>query len=304
MSELKIGLIGGSGLGQALAESSQGTRHELDTPFGRPSDAIVETTWADVPVFVLSRHGPGHLINPSQIPFRANIFAMKQLGVTHIIASGAVGSLREEFKPKDLVIPDQIIDKTNRRANTFYEKAAVHVEFAEPFCPILRQILLEAGRSQGETPAPCVHDRGCYVCMEGPAFSTRAESLVHRLWGGDLIGMTAMPEAKLAREAEISYALVALVTDYDCWRNKPAAPGQTTQAIDPHELLKEIIGNLQTASQNAITLMKRSVELIARRRDILASPAHRALELGIWSDKSRIDPDEVQRLAPLWMKYF
>ena len=304
MSELKIGLIGGSGLGQALAESSQGTRHELDTPFGRPSDAIVETTWADVPVFVLSRHGPGHLINPSQIPFRANIFAMKQLGVTHIIASGAVGSLREEFKPKDLVIPDQIIDKTNRRANTFYEKAAVHVEFAEPFCPILRQILLEAGRSQGETPAPCVHDRGCYVCMEGPAFSTRAESLVHRLWGGDLIGMTAMPEAKLAREAEISYALVALVTDYDCWRNKPAAPGQTTQAIDPHELLKEIIGNLQTASQNAITLMKRSVELIARRRDMLASPAHRALELGIWSDKSRIDPDEVQRLAPLWMKYF
>jgi len=304
MSELKIGLIGGSGLGQALAESSQGTRHELDTPFGRPSDAIVETTWADVPVFVLSRHGPGHLINPSQIPFRANIFAMKQLGVTHVIASGAVGSLREEFKPKDLVIPDQIIDKTNRRANTFYEKAAVHVEFAEPFCPILRQILLEAGRSQGETPAPCVHDRGCYVCMEGPAFSTRAESLVHRLWGGDLIGMTAMPEAKLAREAEISYALVALVTDYDCWRNKPAAPGQATQAIDPHELLKEIIGNLQTASQNAITLMKRSVELIARRRDMLASPAHRALELGIWSDKSRIDPDEVQRLAPLWMKYF
>jgi len=304
MSELKIGLIGGSGLGQALAESSQGTRHELDTPFGRPSDAIVETTWADVPVFVLSRHGPGHLINPSQIPFRANIFAMKQLGVTHIIASGAVGSLREEFKPKDLVIPDQIIDKTNRRANTFYEKAAVHVEFAEPFCPILRQILLEAGRSQGDTPAFGVHDRGCYVCMEGPAFSTRAESLVHRLWGGDLIGMTAMPEAKLAREAEISYALVALVTDYDCWRNKPAAPGQATQAIDPHELLKEIIGNLQTASQNAITLMKRSVELIARRRDMLASPAHRALELGIWSDKSRIDPDEVQRLAPLWMKYF
>ena len=313
MSELKIGLIGGSGLGQALAESSQGTRHELDTPFGRPSDAIVETTWADVPVFVLSRHGPGHLINPSQIPFRANIFAMKQLGVTHVIASGAVGSLREEFKPKDLVIPDQIIDKTNRRANTFYEKAAVHVEFAEPFCPILRQILLEAGRSQGETPAPCVHDRGCYVCMEGPAFSTRAESLVHRLWGGDLIGMTAMPEAKLAREAEISYALIALVTDYDCWRSKPATKDPSTAApgeapapkVDPHELLREIIGNLQTASQNAIGLMKRAVELMAQRRELLEQcPARRALELGIWSDKSRIDPEEVQRLGPLWMKYF
>src|SRR5215212_2741623 len=148
MSDLKIGLIAGSGLGQALAESSEGTRHEVDTPFGRPSDAIVETQWAGVPVLVLSRHGPGHVINPSQIPFRANIFAMKQLGCTHILASGAVGSLREEFKPRDLVIPDQVIDKTTRRAGTFYESAAVHVEFAEPFCPVLRQILLEAGAAE------------------------------------------------------------------------------------------------------------------------------------------------------------
>jgi 5'-methylthioadenosine phosphorylase len=332
MNDLKIGLIGGSGLGQALADASQGTRHEIDTPFGRPSDAIIETSWADVPVLVLSRHGPGHLLNPTQIPVRANIFALKQLGCTHILASGAVGSLREEFKPKDLVIPDQIIDKTHKRANTFYEKAAVHVEFAEPFCPVLRQILLEAGREgsgvrvQGSgnsmhaaatesasSPEPLtlnpepftVHDRGCYVCMEGPAFSTRAESLMHRLWGGDLIGMTAMPEAKLAREAEISYALVALVTDYDCWRNKPPTAGAApASAPDPHELLKEIIGNLQTASQNAIGLMKRAVELIAQRRELLLQcPAQHALELGIWSDKSRIDRDEVQRLGPLWMKY-
>ena len=303
MSELKIGLIGGSGLGQALADaSSSGARHEMETPFGRPSDAIIETTWAGVQVLVLSRHGPGHLLNPSQVPTRANIFALKQLGCTHILASGAVGSLREEFRPKDLVIPDQIIDKTHKRANTFYERAAVHVEFAEPFCPVLRQILLEAGRSNEQDHA--IHDRGCYVCMEGPAFSTRAESLMHRLWGGDLIGMTAMPEAKLAREAEISYALIALVTDYDCWRNKPAGQGESA-AVDPQELLKEIIGNLKTASQNAIALMKRAVELMSQRREQLAKcPAQHALELGIWSDKSRIDRDEVQRLEPLWMKYF
>jgi 5'-methylthioadenosine phosphorylase len=299
MNDLKIGLIGGTGLGQALA-GTEGTRHDIETPFGPPSDAIIETTWAGVPVLILSRHGPGHLINPSQIPFRANLFALKQLGCTHILASGAVGSLREEFKPRDLVVPDQIIDKTHKRANTFYEKAAAHVEFAEPFCPVLRQILLEAGKPAQDSFS--VHDRGCYVCMEGPAFSTRAESLMHRLWGGDLIGMTAMPEAKLAKEAEISYALVALVTDYDCWRNKPASTD--AQKPDPHELLKEIIGHLQSATQNAVTLIKRAVALMADRRDQLAQcPAQRALELAIWSDKSKIDPAEVQRLAPLWVKY-
>src|SRR4051812_49272991 len=328
-NNIKIGLIGGSGLGAAMAQQTDGKRHELDTPFGQPSEAIIETEWSGVPILFLNRHGPGHLLNPSQVPFRANIFALKQLGCTHILASGAVGSLREEYKPRDLVIPDQIIDRTGRRPSTFFERAAVHVEFAEPFCPVLRQILLEAGiavrgsgfgsdenaaavrsspdpNPENRKPKPdlTVHDRGCYVAMEGPAFSTRAESLMHRLWGGDLIGMTAMPEAKLAREAEISYALVALVTDYDCWRNKPAAPGQAAQAIDPHELLKDIIGNLQTASQNAIGLMKRAVEIIAQRREAVANcPARRALELAIWSDKSRIDRDEVQRLAPLWMKY-
>jgi 5'-methylthioadenosine phosphorylase len=301
--DLKIALIGGTGLGQALA-ATEGTRHELDTPFGRPSDAILETTWAGVPVLILSRHGPGHVINPTAIPTRANLYALKQLGATHILASGAVGSLREEFKPKDLVIPDQIIDRTTKRPNTFFEKAAVHVEFAEPFCPILRQTLVDA--AQQLTPDYRVHDRGCYVCMEGPAFSTRAESIMHRLWGGDLIGMTAMPEAKLAKEAELPYALVALVTDYDCWRNKPVTTkGEPTPAPDPHTLLNEIIGNLKTATENAIALMKRTVELIATRREQLAQcPARRALELAVWSDKSRIDPEEVQRLKPLWMKYF
>ena len=315
MNELKTGLIGGTGLGQALAATTEGARHELDTPFGRPSDAIIETAWAGVPVLILSRHGPGHVLNPTQIPTRANIYALKQLGCTHILASGAVGSLREEFKPRDLVVPDQVIDKTHKRANTFFERAAVHVEFAEPFCPILRQLLLDAAKPpEGESaPEHAIHDRGCYVCMEGPAFSTRAESLMHRLWGGDLIGMTAMPEARLAREAEISYALVALVTDYDCWRNKvpitppgteaPSANAESARR-DPHELLREILANVQAATQNAVALMKRAVELMAQRREQLAqAPAQRALELAIWSDKSKIDPAEVQRLAPLWVKY-
>src|SRR5687767_4165638 len=233
---LTIGLIGGSGLGQSLG-ATEGVRHEIDTPFGRPSDAIVETEWGGVPVLVLSRHGPGHVLNPSQVPSRANIFALKKLGCTHIIASGACGSLRDEFKPRDLVIPDQVIDKTSKRPSTFFEKAAVHVELAEPFCPVLRRIILETAKGLGTDFA--IHDRGCYVCMEGPAFSTRAESLMHRLWGGDLIGMTAMPEAKLAREAEMSYALVSLVTDYDCWRNQPAAANAPQAELNKQELLRE-----------------------------------------------------------------
>jgi 5'-methylthioadenosine phosphorylase len=311
-STLKIGLIGGTGLGAAMAEhTSDGHRHELDTPFGRPADAIVETNWHGVPVFFLNRHGPGHLLNPSQVPYRANIFALKQLGVTHILASGAVGSLREEFKPRDLVIPEQVIDKTTSRPKTFFEKAAVHVEFAEPFCPVLRRILMEVRADL------TVHERGCYVAMEGPAFSTRAESLMHRLWGGDLIGMTAMPEAKLAKEAEIPYALIALVTDYDCWRQPGAAaaqqqkPGSTPEPkleADPFVLLKEILANLNAATENAIALIRRAVEAMARpeRRDELLNkcPARHALKLAIWSDKSRIDPEEVRRLGPLWLKYF
>jgi 5'-methylthioadenosine phosphorylase len=301
MSEIRIGLIGGTGLGESLS-GSEGRRHEIETPFGRTSDAIVETEWSGLPILFLNRHGPGHLLNPSQVPYRANIFALKQLGCTHIIASGAVGSLRDEFKPRDLVIPDQIIDKTYRRIGTFYDQAAVHVEFAEPFCPVLRQILMDARMEQ------TIHDRGCYVCMEGPAFSTRAESLMHRLWGGDLIGMTAMPEAKLAREAEISYALIALVTDYDCWK-QAASPKPSQEAAPPPSdaltLLQEIIGNVKAATESALKLIRRAVETMATRTDELKqSPAQRALEMAIWSDKNRISVDEQRRLAPLWQKYF
>ena len=334
MSELRVGLIGGSGLGEALGAQREGARrHELDTPFGRPSDAVIETTWDGVTVFLLSRHGPGHLLNPSRVPYRANIHALKQLGCTHVLATGAVGSLREEYKPTDLVIVDQVIDKTHKRDATFFENAAVHVEFAEPFDPVLRRIVLEAGKGSGfgvqgsgnaggnsASPEPrtlnpepfVIHDRGCYVAMEGPAFSTRAESLMHRLWGGDLIGMTAMPEAKLAREAEMGYALIALVTDYDCWRHPPAALGAGKPAIeateekaDPFVLLKEILGNLKTASDNAMQLVRRTIALMAERREALsASPALRALELGIWSDRTRMPRQEVERLRTLWGKYF
>ena len=295
MADLKIGLIGGSGLGAVLG-TTEGTRHEVETPFGKPSDVIVETEWGSVPVLILQRHGPGHLLHPSAVPYRANLFALKKLGCTHVIASGAVGSLRDEFRPRDLVIADQIIDKTYKRAGTFFEHAAVHVEFGEPFCPVLRRILLESATDEAR-----VHDRGCYVAMEGPAFSTRAESLMHRLWGGDLIGMTAIPEAKLAREAEIPYALVALVTDYDCWKQPPAKEGAKPQAA----LLEEIIGNLQAASNSGVSLMRRAVERMGTRREELENcPARQSLKLAIWSDKAKIDPAEVQRLGPLWMKYF
>lgn len=317
MAEVKIGLIGGSGLGQAIAsraQSQDAKRHEVETPFGRPSDAVVEADLGGQTVLFLSRHGPGHLLNPSQVPFRANIFALKQLGCTHVIATGAVGSLRDELRPRDLVVADQIIDKTHARAGTFYDRAAVHVEFAEPFCPALRRLLLEAAKTpEGEAaPEHRVHDRGCYVCMEGPAFSTRAESLMHRLWGGDLIGMTAMPEAKLAREAEMAYALIALVTDYDCWRRPPAAtvvdaapsvPGVQPPAAEL--LLKEILGNLGAATENAIALITRALQRLPSRLDDLSrSPALDALALAIWSDKSRVPADEVERLKPLWGRRF
>jgi 5'-methylthioadenosine phosphorylase len=303
--EVRVGLIGGSGLGEALGAGAEVVaRHELETPFGTPSDAIIETRWGRVTVLILSRHGPGHLLNPSVVPYRSNLFALKMLGCTHILATGAVGSLRDEYKPRQLVIPDQLIDRTCKRANTFYDEAAVHVEFAEPFCPVLRQLLLDAAKPQAEGEQVVVHDRACYVAMEGPAFSTRAESLMHRLWGGDLIGMTAMPEAKLAREAEIPYALIALVTDYDCWRDKPAASPEQERP-DPHVLLNEIIGNLKAAGDNAVALIRRAVGMMVDRREqLMACPARRALELGIWSDKSRISREEVERLAPLWGKYF
>ena len=291
---LKVALIGGSGLEEAFSVTSI-KEHRPETPFGAPAGPILQTTFEGVDLLILLRHGPGHLLNPSQVPSRANIFALKVLGASHVIATGAVGSLREEFAHRDLVIPDQAIDKTFRRPQTFFENAAVHVEFAEPFCPILRRILLDAVQ-----PSNKLHDGGCYVCMEGPAFSTRAESHMHRLWGGDLIGMTLLPEAKLAREAELPYAAICMVTDYDSWRARLAdAP------VDPFLLLKEVLGNLREASVQAMELIRGAVRLMSQRREALARcPAREALKLGIWSDKRRIDPEEVRRLWPLWGRHF
>ncbi len=324
MSDVKIGLIGGTGLAEVFAAAPGAVRREVETPFGSPSDAIYEVDIAGVPVLFLARHGPGHLLPPSGVPYRANLFAFKQLGVTHVLASGAVGSLRQELKPRDLVVVDQVIDKTTRRAGTFFDETAVHVEFAEPFCPVLRQILLEAASAVNPPPpvtppmatqaTPAVdtgykiHDSGTYVCMEGPAFSTRAESLMHRLWGGDLIGMTAMPEAKLAREAELPYALLALVTDYDCWQVRTVqVDGKIEPAppADPTELLSEIIGNLKCAGASAAAVLEEAVKQIAANpARVAVCPAMHALKLAIWSDKAAIDPQLQQKLSPLWMKYF
>jgi len=290
--KLMVGLIGGSGLGDALA-AEKGRAVFDDTPFGKPSGPITVGRWAGVRVAILSRHGAGHVYNPSTVPYRANIHALKQLGVTHLIASGAVGSLREQIAPRDLVIPDQIIDKTHQRRSTFFDTDVVaHVEFAEPFCPGLRRLLVEAGTAVETT----VHDGGTYVCMEGPQFSTVAESKMHQAWGGDLIGMTCCPEAKLAREAEICYALVALPTDYDCWR--PHDPDRGKQ-----ELLAEIIGHLEAATANAVALIKAAVERIGEGAELAPCGCGSALELAIWSDRERIPARTVERLGPLLSKY-
>ncbi|HOW69328.1 MAG TPA: S-methyl-5'-thioadenosine phosphorylase [Phycisphaerae bacterium] len=289
----RIGIIGGSGLGQTLEAEVGGREVQVDTPFGRPSGPILVTRWAGVEIAFLSRHGPGHLLNPSAVPYRANVFAFKKLGVTHILASGATGSLREEVEPRHLVICDQVIDKTFKRAGTFFDEGLVaHVEYAEPFCPKLRRLLIEAGRKV----ATVVHPKGTYVCMEGPQFSTLAESRMHRDWGGDLIGMTCLPEAKLAREAEISYALIALPTDYDCWR--PHEPGKSRQA-----LLAEIIGNLKAVTDQGMALLRAAVPMLARQLDE-KWPYDDALAMAIWSDKSKVSPAVVERLRPLIGRYF
>jgi 5'-methylthioadenosine phosphorylase len=291
MARVMVGIIGGTGLGEALGALGAGQVRELETPFGRPSGPVTLSEIGGVPIALLSRHGEGHLLNPSSVPYRANIFALKTLGVTHILASGAVGSLREELAPKNLVIPDQIIDRTFRRAGTFYEELAVHVELASPFCPTLRNILAKSATGL----ATRVHQGGTYVCMEGPQFSTRAESELHRAWGASLIGMTAMPEAKLAREAEICYALVALPTDYDCWRQHPGH-------LDQAKVIEEILSNVKAATQNALELIRRAVPTVAAAAERPCA-CQSALALGIWSDRARIPAEVRERLRPLLGKY-
>jgi len=214
MADAKVGVIGGSGLYQmeGMGESVEEVR--VRTPFGDPSDAITIGSIEGTRVAFLPRHGKGHRLSPTEVPVQANIFALKSLGVEWIISVSAVGSLKEEIAPLHLVIPDQLIDRTKSRVNSFFGNGiVVHVGFADPFCPVLANVLFDAARDVGVV----VHRGGTYVVMEGPLFSTRAESNLYRLWGASVIGMTALPEAKLAREAEICYATLACATDYDCW---------------------------------------------------------------------------------------
>ena len=288
----RLGIIGGTGLGQALAQQTTGNKEDMDTPFGPPSGPIITTDWHSVPIAFLARHGRGHIFNPSNVPYRANIHALKQLGVTHIIASGACGSLADHIQPRHLVIPDQVIDKTFKRPNSFFDgELAVHVDFAYPFCEKLRKLLLSAA-DKADTK---VHDSGTFVCMEGPQFSTRAESLLHRSWSAHLVGMTCMPEAKLAREAEMCYALIALATDYDCWKPHP---GDT----DKHAIMNEIIANVHAATESALKLISHAVENIHPLLEAKCEH-HQALELGIWSDKNEVTDSMLEKLGLLIEKY-
>ena len=290
MAEELIGVIGGSGLGDALFEHISGAqRQQVDTPFGAPSSPVVIGSMGKKKVAFLNRHGDGHRLGPSEVPYAANIFALKKLGVTTLIASGAVGSLREEIAPKDLVVVDQFIDKTFRRQGSFFGKVgAVHCELAHPCCDRLGKTILQCA----EDVTAKTHASGTYVCMEGPQFSTRAESLMHIKWGGDLIGMTAMPEAKLAREAQMCYALIALASDYDCW--KEHQPGMSKQA-----LLEEIIGNLTAATNNAIELIKKVLEHDGNlcNSDCICRSS---LELAVWSRPKVMNEGERKKLSVLF----
>ncbi|KPK38218.1 MAG: S-methyl-5'-thioadenosine phosphorylase [Phycisphaerae bacterium SG8_4] len=290
MAEELVGIIGGTGLGDALAEKmTDAERHDVETPFGKPSAPILVGQFGKKRIAFLSRHGTGHTLSPSEVPFVANIFALKKLGVHAIISSGAVGSLQERIAPGDLVIVDQFIDKTFRRASSFFARlGAVHCEMADPTCGRVREMLIDTAKGIDVT----THTSGTYVCMEGPQFSTRAESLMHKAWGGDLIGMTAMPEAKLAREAQVCYAIVALASDYDCW--KPHEGGK-----DKQTLLKEIIGNLQSATNNCLELIK---AVLSSEHELVGEDCHcrKSLDLAVWTDQSRIDKGEKEKLSVLF----
>jgi 5'-methylthioadenosine phosphorylase len=290
MTEKLIGIIGGTGLGDALAERIVDAElHDVDTPFGKPSTAILVGRFGERNIAFLNRHGRGHKLSPGNVPFAANIFALKKLGVHSVISSGAVGSLVEQIAPGDLIIVDQFIDKTFQRTSSFFDGyGAVHCEMTEPTCGRLRQILIETAKDIDVT----THPKGTYVCMEGPQFSTRAESLMHKAWGGDLIGMTAMPEAKLAREAQICYALVALASDYDCWR--PHESGKNKQT-----LLKEILGNLQAATNNCLELIK---AVLSSEHELISEDCQcrKSLDLAVWTDPTQIDPADKEKLKVLF----
>jgi 5'-methylthioadenosine phosphorylase len=287
LQEAEIGIIGGSGL--YAMPGLTGTREvEVTTPFGDPSDAFVVGELEGRKVAFLARHGRGHTLLPSELNFRANIFAMKKLGVERILSVSAVGSLKEEHKPTDFVVPDQFIDRTFGRVGTFFGEGVVgHVGFGDPVCPIVVDTFVKACEEVGVVGKK----GGTYVCMEGPQFSTRAESNLYRSWNADVIGMTNLQEAKLAREAEISYATLAMVTDYDCWRE-----GHDDVTIE------QVIAVMHQNSGNAQKVVKAAVRLLPK--DLSASPAQSAAKFAIMTDKSLIPAETKKKLDVLFGKYF
>ena len=285
MAEARVGVIGGSGFYQMDGLTDVDELH-VGTPYGEPSSAIIVGTLEGERIAFLSRHGPGHRILPQELPNRANIYALKTLGVETIVGVSAVGSLREEIEPLHLLVLDQIIDRTRGRPSTFFGEGLVaHIGFADPFCPELRPALVASAREAGAT----THSGGTYVTVEGPAFSTRAESNLYRTWGADVIGMTASPEAKLAREAEICYAILACATDYDCW----------------HEEEEDVTAELIVANlQKNVAVSQEAVRLFLRRL-----PAERqcgcrsALANALVTPLDLVPPATLARLEPLIAKY-
>lgn len=289
MNPIRIGIIGGSGL-YRMDGLTDTREHTMETPFGSPSDALLLGKLGGVDVAFLARHGRGHALIPGQIPFRANIYAMKALGVQYLLSMSAVGSLREEIAPLDMVLPDQFIDFTRKREGTFFGDGAVaHVSLADPVCAALRGVLVQAYADAGFAGIR-LHDSGTYVCIEGPAFSTRAESHWYRSLGASVIGMTNMPEARLAREAEIAYATLALATDWDCWHPH--------QACVTAELA---IANLQANAQRAQTLLGHAVRRIAATWPV--SAAHTALGAALVTPPAAMTPQVRTRLHALVKRF-
>ena len=284
-AEAKIGVIGGSGLYE-VAGMMDIKEVNIATPFGKTSDTITLGKLGDVGIAFLPRHGKGHRIMPTELPSRANIYALKSLGVEHIIAINSAGSFKKEIKPGHLLIPDQLIDRTRSRVNTFFGEGVVaHVSFAEPFCPELSRVLYESAQAAGAN----VHPRGTMVVMEGPAFSTRAESQLYKAWGADIIGMTALPEAKLAREAEICYAIIGCVTDYDSWW-EPGKPVTIDMILD---IMRK---NIDTSKK----IIKLAIGRIPEKRDCGCA---RALETAIITAPEMIPSETKKKLSLLIGKY-
>lgn len=290
MSSIEIGIMGGSGL-YKMSALTDIEEVKVTTPYGDPSDNLITGKLDGVPVVFLARHDRNHSILPSELPYKANIYAMKKMGVKYIISASAVGSLKEEVKPLDLVVLDQFIDRTQHRPASFFGEGIVgHVSFADPICPNLAKILSDAVESLNLSDVT-LHRTGTYVCMEGPAFSTKAESNLYRSWGADVIGMTNLAEAKLAREAEIAYATLALVTDYDCWHPD-----------HDHVTVEMVIANLHKNGENAQKVIRETVRRIAANPP--ESIAHHALQYAIITPWDKVPPETKEKVSLLVKKYY